>query len=207
MAIGQMNTGDTFRTLKALSQGLYKDKGSKFLAFAMPVDSVSTATATIQEYRKRFYDARHVCFAYKIGTANPETRSFDDGEPSGTAGRPVLGQINSNNLTNVLVIVVRYFGGILLGTGGLIKAYRAAAADAVENGEIVEQFIENKINISFEYPLLSSVMKIVKDFDLIILSRKFENECQMQVSVRQTLIPVVAEKLSNIEGVHLVVSG
>ncbi|GHT17810.1 hypothetical protein FACS189429_2750 [Bacteroidia bacterium] len=194
---------DTFRTLKTLSEGLYKDKGSKFLAFAMPVADVKTAMETLKEYRKRFYDARHVCFAYKIGAENPETRTNDDGEPSGTAGRPILGQINSNDLTNLLIVVVRYFGGVLLGTGGLIEAYKSAAADAIENGEIVEQIVENQINICFEYPRLNSVMKIVKDFELKILTPKFEISCEMQIAVRKTLAETIINKLMDIDGLKI----
>ena len=133
---------NTFFTLKILCEGIYKDKGSKFLSFAMPVADSKTAMETVKAYRKRFYDARHVCFAFKIGVENPETRTNDNGEPSGTAGRPILGQINSANLTNVLIVVVRYFGGVLLGTGGLRQAYKNAAADALKNGKIIEKVIE-----------------------------------------------------------------
>ncbi|MDR2823864.1 MAG: YigZ family protein [Prevotellaceae bacterium] len=194
---------DTFRTLKGLSEGLYKDKGSKFLAFAMPVADVKTAMETLKTYRKRFYDARHVCFAYKIGATNPEMRANDDGEPSGTAGRPILGQINSFNLTNILIIVVRYFGGVLLGTSGLIEAYRAAAANAIKNGKITEQIINNQVNIAFEYSLLNSVMKIVKDYDLKISNQTFEMNCEMQIVVRQTLVTEVENKLKNIDGVRI----
>lgn len=187
---------DTFLTLKVLCDGLYKDKGSRFLSFAMPVGDVKNAMEMVKEYRKRFYDARHICFAYKIGTETIQTRVNDDGEPSGTAGQPILGQINSANLTNVLIIVVRYFGGVLLGTGGLRQAYKTAAADALQNGEIIEQIIENQLNTEFEYPILNNIMKIVKDYDLKILKQNFETNCTMQISVRKSLAKIVIQKLN-----------
>jgi uncharacterized YigZ family protein len=194
---------DTFLTLKTLCEGFYKDKGSKFLSFAIPVPNPKTAMETVKDYRKRFYDARHVCFAFKIGAETPETRANDDGEPSGTAGQPILRQINSANLTNVLIIVVRYFGGVLLGTSGLRQAYKTAAADALQNGEIIEQIIENQINIVFEYPILNDVMKIIKDFNLKILSQNFETNCTMQISARKSLTDTVTQKLTETDGVIL----
>lgn len=194
---------NTFLTLKTLGEGLYKNKGSRFLSFAMPVSDAKTAMETIKIYRKRFYDAKHVCFAYKIGSEAYEVRASDDGEPSGTAGRPILGQINSKNITNVLIIVVRYFGGILLGTGGLIEAYKNAAADALQNSKIIEQTIENQINITFEYLILNNVMKIVKDFDLKILNQSFEMNCTMQIAVKKSITKLIAQKFIETNGVIL----
>ncbi|MCL2597628.1 MAG: YigZ family protein [Paludibacter sp.] len=185
---------DTFFTLKELSCGLYKDKGSRFLSFAMPVCDAKSAMNTLTDYRKRFYDARHICFAYKIGTETAQTRVNDDGEPSGTAGQPILGQINSANLTNVMIIVVRYFGGILLGTGGLRQAYKTAAADALQKGDIVEQIIENQINIKFEYSTLNNVMRIVKDYDLKIINLNLMINCTMQISVRKAFTDIIMKK-------------
>ena len=142
---------DTYLTLSTISEGLYKEKGSKFLAFAIPVSSVSEIKSILEEKRKEFYDARHVCYAYIIGTEKQESRSNDDGEPSGTAGKPILGSLLSKQLTNVLIVVVRYFGGTKLGTSGLINAYKEASFDAIANNEIVERKIEVPIDILFDY--------------------------------------------------------
>jgi len=187
---------DTFFTLKTLCEGIYKDKGSKFLSFAMPIADSKTAIETVKEYRKRFYDARHVCFAFKIGTENPEIRTNDDGEPSGTAGQPILGQINSANLTNVLIIVVRYFGGVLLGTGGLRLAYKNATVDALKNGKIIEQIIENQIIIKFLYSFLNNILKIIKYYNLRIISQKIETDCTIQIAVRKSLTEIVTQKFT-----------
>jgi len=185
---------DSFFALKAVCNGLYKEKGSRFLSFAFPVCDVENAMATLREYRKRFFDARHVCFAYKIGATVIQTRTSDDGEPSGTAGQAILGQINSANLTNVLIIVVRYFGGVLLGTGGLYRAYKTAAADALQNGEIIEQIVENQIIIMFENQILNNVKKVINDNNLKILNQKFDINCTMQISVRKSLTDIIIQK-------------
>ena len=140
---------DTFRTIKNISKSIYTEKRSKFLAFAIPVESVEEVKAIVSEYQKEYYDARHVCYAYMLGSERLEFRANDNGEPSGTAGKPILGQINSNELTNILVIVVRYFGGIKLGTSGLIVAYRQAAADAIAEAEVVEKTVDEDISFIF----------------------------------------------------------
>ena len=145
---------DSYKTIVKLSEGIYKEKGSKFLSFAIPATSVEEVKLILEEYRKRFYDARHVCYAYMLGAGRNEFRANDDGEPSGTAGRPILGQINSFELTNILVIVARYFGGILLGTGGLITAYKEAAKDALAQAEVLEKTVKIRFKIEFGYELL-----------------------------------------------------
>ena len=184
---------DTFRTIASSSEGSYKEKGSKFLSFAFPVKNVDEINQILAQYRKQYYDARHICYAYMLGNAKNEWRANDDGEPSGTAGRPILGQINSFELTNVLVIVVRYFGGILLGTGGLITAYKEASRDALEQASIVEQTIDEIISIEFDYLLMNEVMRIVKEMSPQILDQSFDNMCAMKLAIRQS----DAEKLKD----------
>lgn len=192
---------DTFRTIASSSEGSYKEKGSKFLSFAFPVKNVDEINQILAQYRKQYYDARHICYAYMLGNAKNEWRANDDGEPSGTAGRPILGQINSFELTNVLVIVVRYFGGILLGTGGLITAYKEASRDALEQASIVEQTIDEIISIEFDYLLMNEVMRIVKEMSLQILDQSFDNMCAMKLAIRQSDAEKLKSKLENIIGV------
>jgi uncharacterized YigZ family protein len=192
---------DTFRTIASRSEGSYKEKGSKFLSFAFPVKNVDEINQILAQYRKQYYDARHICYAYMLGNAKNEWRANDDGEPSGTAGRPILGQINSFELTNVLVIVVRYFGGILLGTGGLITAYKEASRDALEQASIVEQTIDEIISIEFDYLLMNEVMRIVKEMSPQILDQSFDNMCAMKLAIRQSDAEKVKSKLENIIGV------
>lgn len=192
---------DTYKTIETTSEGIYKDKGSKFLSFAIPVNSVNEIKEILKTYRKQFFDARHICYAYLLGVENREFRANDDGEPSGTAGRPILGQINSNRLTNILVIVVRYFGGTLLGTSGLITAYKEATANAIENAQIVEKMVEENIVVKFEYPLMNAVMKIVKDLDASVVRQQFELDCLLEVRIRKQLYETMKEKLNDIEGI------
>ncbi len=192
---------DTFRTIASSSEGSYKEKGSKFLSFAFPVKNVDEINQILAQYRKQYYDARHICYAYMLGNAKNEWRANDDGEPSGTAGRPILGQINSFELTNVLVIVVRYFGGILLGTGGLITAYKEASRDALEQASIVEQTIDEIISIEFDYLLMNEVMRIVKEMSPQILDQSFDNMCAMKLAIRQSDAEKLKSKLGNIIGV------
>lgn len=184
---------DTFRTIQRLSEGLYKEKGSKFLAFAHPVESVSAVKVLIEHYRKTYFDARHVCYAYVLGPDASETRTNDDGEPSGTAGRPILGQIQSCGLTNVLVVVIRYFGGILLGTGGLVVAYKTAAAEALHSAEIVEKTVDVDFSVRFEFPFMNDVMKLVKSLDVQLLHQDFDMDCGMTLRIRKR----DAERLEN----------
>lgn len=176
---------DTYRTIRNLSQGLYKEKGSKFLAFAHPVETVEEVKALLEDYHKTYYDARHVCYAYQLGADASEFRANDDGEPSGTAGRPILGQIQSCNLTNVLVVVIRYFGGILLGTGGLVVAYKSAAADALHQAEVLEKTVDVDFTIRFEFPFMNDVMKLVKTLDVQLLSQDYDMDCGMTLRIRK----------------------
>jgi uncharacterized YigZ family protein len=194
---------DTYKTISAPTEGIYKEKGSKFLAFAIPVNTADEVKEIVKSYRKKYYDARHVCYAYMLGSERTEYRSNDDGEPSGTAGRPILGQINSYELTNVLIIVVRYFGGILLGTSGLIVAYKDATADALNHAEIIEKTVDVYISIEFDYVLLNNVMKIIKDSDSQILSQNFDNLCSIQLSVRKLSAPLLISKIKKIIGVKI----
>lgn len=191
---------DTYKTITSHVEGIYKIKGSKFLSFAIPVEDADQIKSILAEYRKQFFDARHVCYAYMLGVHRNEFRSNDDGEPSGTAGRPILGQINSNELTNILIIVVRYFGGVLLGTGGLVSAYKLAAMEALANAEIVEKTIDETIAIQFDYLLLNDVMRVVKEVNPYIVEQTFDNECRMQLSIRQQQADELRGRLANILG-------
>ncbi len=192
---------DFFKTIKAPSEGLYKEKMSKFLSFAHPVNTAEEAKDVVKVYQKKFFDARHVCWAYMIGADRTDFLSNDNGEPSGTAGKPILGQINSFELTNVVIIVVRYFGGIRLGTSGLIVAYREAAAEAIRNGEIIECHEQTAVEFSFPYLSMNDVMKIVKSDELQILGQIFDNCCNMTVAIRSDEAASLQKRLTDIDGV------
>ena len=194
---------DTYKTISSLSEGLYKEKGSRFISFAVPVDSLETIKELLNDYRKQFYDARHVCYAYMLGAERIDFRVNDDGEPSGTAGRPILGQINSNGLTNILIVVVRYFGGVLLGTGGLVTAYKEAAADAIRNAEIAERTVDCYFKISFDYLYMNDVMKTVKETNAQISRQGYEQNCVLELSVRKNDSDALFEKLHKINTVSL----
>lgn len=190
---------DTYLTLARISEGLYKEKGSKFLAFAIPVSDVEEVKEILKEKRKEYHDARHVCFAYVMGEKGEETRANDDGEPSGTAGKPMLGTLVSKGVTNVLLVVVRYFGGTKLGTSGLINAYREACLDALEQNEVVEKIVESRCDIQFEYPFLNDVMRIVKEENATIISQNFDNDCTMRISIRKRDEEKLRSRLSKVE--------
>jgi uncharacterized YigZ family protein len=194
---------DTFHTLEAKSEGLYKEKMSKFLSFAIPITSVSEAKETIAVYQKKYFDARHVCWAYMLGASRTEFQSNDNGEPSGTAGKPILGQINSFGLTNILIIVVRYFGGIKLGTSGLIVAYREAAKEAITSGRIIECHEMSRVSITFQYESMNAVMRQAKDPNVRILSQQFDNLCVMTLEIRTDEIDRLRSKLADIDGVFI----
>lgn len=184
---------DEYKTLKSGGEGYYTDKRSKFLAFAHHVSTVEEIKDILAGYRKKYFDARHVCYAYMLGPERVEFRANDDGEPSSTAGKPILGQINSNELTDILIVVVRYYGGVNLGTSGLIVAYREAAADAIAHAEVESRQIEEVITYSFAYPLMNDVMRIVKEMQPRILSQTYDNTCEIRLSIRQS----EAEQLRN----------
>lgn len=179
---------DIYKTIKDKSEGTYTELRSKFLAFAHPVSTVEEAMALVEQYQKKYYDARHVCWAYMIGADRETFRSNDNGEPSGTAGKPILGQINSNELTDIIILVVRYFGGVKLGTSGLIVAYRTAAAEAIAAATIEERQVEATYDFTFEYPLMTAVMKVVRDMNARILEQSYDMDCRMSVSIRKGLL-------------------
>lgn len=176
---------DTYKTIRQLSEGYYSEKRSRFISYAIPVTTVEEVKPIIDNYRKQYYDARHVCWAYMVGADRLLFRANDDGEPSSTAGKPILGQINSNELTDILIVVIRYFGGIELGTSGLITAYRTAAAEAIAAAEIEERTIDEEITLTFEYPYLNGVMRIVKEDNPIVVSQQFDLNCEMTLRIRQ----------------------
>jgi uncharacterized YigZ family protein len=184
---------DTFKTISTVSEGSVTEQRSKFISFAVPLQTPEQAKEIIANYRKQYYDARHVCWAYMLGAVRDQFRINDDGEPSSTAGKPILGVINSNELTDVLIVVIRYFGGVKLGTSGLIVAYRAAAQDAVNNAQIIEKTVDEDISITFEYPFLNSVMRVIKEEQVQILFRQIEMVCKMTLRIRRS----EAEKLKN----------
>ena len=194
---------DTYHTIIATSQGLYKEKMSKFISFAVPVQSAAEAKEVVKQYQKEYFDARHVCWAYMIGAARTEFLSNDNGEPSGTAGKPILGQINSFGLTNIVIVVVRYFGGIKLGTSGLIVAYREAAADAINSAQIIECHEQTVISFTFDYLAMNDVMKVIKGVDLKILNQEFDNDCRMTVSIRSDNAPMLVSRLADIDDVRI----
>ena len=184
---------DGYKTIATTSEGYYTEKRSKFLAFAHPVKTVDEVKELLAGYRKKYYDARHVCYAYMLGAERTEFRANDDGEPSSTAGKPILGQINSNELTDILIVVVRYYGGVNLGTSGLIVAYREAAADALAHATIETRQVEELVKYSFAYPQMNDVMRIVKDMNPHIVSQTYDNTCDIVLSIRKS----EAEELRN----------
>lgn len=186
---------DEYRTILDKSEGTYSELRSKFLAFAHHVTSVDEAMAFVESYQKKYYDARHVCWAYMLGPESEIFRSNDNGEPSGTAGKPILGQINSNELTDIIILVIRYFGGVKLGTSGLIVAYKTAAAEAISAAEIITKTVDEEYTFSFEYPLMSAVMKVVRDLDAKVVSQSYDMDCQMTVSIRRGKMDELKEKI------------
>lgn len=180
------------------AEGFYSEKRSKFLAFAFHVTSEEEVKQYVAEFRKKYYDARHVCWAYMLGAERTDFRANDDGEPSSTAGKPILGQINKNELTDILIIVVRYYGGVNLGTSGLIVAYRTAAAEAIANAEIVSKFVEEEVVFDFPYILMNDVMKIIKDMSPRIISQTYDNTCEMKLSIRKSEAPMLKAKFDKL---------
>ena len=189
---------DEYRTISGTSEGYYTEKRSKFLAFAHHVDDVAEVKDIVAGYRKKYYDARHVCYAYMLGAERLEFRANDDGEPSSTAGKPILGQINSNELTNILIVVVRYYGGVNLGTSGLIVAYREAASDAIAHATIEVRQVEEIVRYSFAYPQMNDVMRIVKDMNPRIVSQTYDNTCEIVLSIRKSEAEQLKAKLSKL---------
>jgi uncharacterized YigZ family protein len=194
---------DTFLSLKTVSEALFKEKGSKFIAYAFPVNSEDEVKAILSDLKKKYYDARHHCYAYAIGKKHENYRANDDGEPNHSAGDPILGQIKSYNLTNALIVVIRYFGGTKLGVSGLIHAYKTAAAMAIENNGIVEKVIQTSLKVDFPYVAMNEVMRVIKDYDLTVLSQKFEMDCCIELCVRLSLLDEVVGKLKATDAVEV----
>ena len=194
---------DSFLTIASPSEGKYTEKMSRFLAFAYPVKSAAEAKEIVKDYANRYCDARHVCWAYMIGRARTEFLCNDNGEPSGTAGKPILGQINSFNLTDIVVVVVRYFGGIKLGTSGLISAYREAAREALSAAEIIECHEQTEISFTFPYLAMNDVMKAVKNPEIKIVEQQFDNTCTMRIALRADLAESLSARLDGISGVSM----
>lgn len=195
---------DIYKTIADTSKAIYTEKRSKFIAYAIPVLSTEDVRKEIDRLKKEFYDARHICWAYMLGADRLEFRSNDDGEPSGTAGKPILGQINSNELTNILIAVIRYFGGIKLGTSGLIVAYREAAADAIREADIIEKTVDSQISFGFEYPFMNDVMKIVKDLEPAILDQSYDMNCSMTLEIRKAKFEELKNRLEKVESLNFI---
>ncbi len=191
---------DEFFTIAQPSEGSYKEKGSKFLSFAFPVESEQEAKDRIKELRNKYHDARHHCYAYLLGQKTDTYRMNDDGEPSSTAGKPIFGQIRSHNLTNVLIVVTRYFGGTLLGTSGLIRAYKSAADDALKNAEIIKKTIRSFYQVSFDYSLMGSVEKVLHDMNIRPWDKTFEAACIYKIGIRKSREQKLLEQLNQING-------
>ena len=191
---------DSYKTIseEIVGEGYYTEKRSKFLAFCHHVETTAEVKDIVARYRKEYYDARHVCYAYMLGPERLEFRANDDGEPSATAGKPILGQINSRELTDILIVVIRYYGGVNLGTGGLIVAYRTAAADGL--GHCVEEtrLVEEKVTYTFTYPMMNAVMKVVKDMQPRVISQQFDNTCSITLSIRRSLAEELRSRLDKL---------
>lgn len=197
---------DSYKTILKIAEGYITERKSKFISYVIPIESEDEVKPILEEYRKKYYNSRHVCWAYMLGSTREDFRANDDGEPSGTAGRPILGQINSFELTNVLILVVRYFGGTLLGTGGLVRAYKEAAEAAIKNAEIVEKTVDVKLFLQFEYPLLNEVMRVLNQFEESSWTQNFTETCEMEVNIRQSQSHQLIQSLSAIYGVTVLQS-
>ena len=190
---------DTYKTVSNdICEGFYSEKRSKFFSFVHHVESVDEAMNIVKGYRKKYYDARHCCYAYVLGSDRTHFRANDDGEPSSTAGKPILGQITKLELTDVLVVVIRYYGGVNLGTGGLIVAYRTASEDALSKTTIEEKFLEERITYRFTYPMINAVMRVVKETGAHIISQNFDNDCEIILSIRKSLVEELKSRLAKL---------
>lgn len=194
---------DTYLTLQGESQGIYKEKGSKFLAFAYPVKEEDEVKDILSRLKKQYYDARHHCYAYILGRDQQNFRANDDGEPSHSAGDPILGQIRSNKLTDVLIVVVRYFGGIKLGVGGLIIAYKSAASEAIQANTIITEVVTETLKFTFDYQDMNDVMRLIKEDDLQIVQQNFDSRCTMALSIREALMEKARNHLQQIPSLTL----
>jgi uncharacterized YigZ family protein len=200
-----MSLDDIYKTIDGPAQGLYKEKGSKFLAFAWPIQSEEEIKNYVAELKTEYYNARHHCYAWQIGMEGMNYRANDDGEPSGTAGKPIHGQIRSFELTNILIVVVRYFGGTKLGTSGLMHAYKTAAADAIGQATIVERTVDNQVDIRFPYESMNDVMRVIKEEVPNIVHQQFNLTCAMTLSIRQSKMDALISRLEKVN--HLTMDG
>lgn len=196
-----MSADDSYRTVKSAASGLFKDKGSRFISFIYPVVTEEEIKLKLENIRKEYHDARHHCYAYMLGEKQENWRANDDGEPSGSAGKPILGQIKSSGLSNVLVVVIRYFGGTLLGVSGLINAYRTAASSAISNAEIIEHIIHETWDLRFPYEKMNDVMKIIKEEEIVQSGHSFDLDCCITISFRRSSKERIMRRLMRIEGI------
>jgi uncharacterized YigZ family protein len=194
---------DTYKTISAAVDSCYTEKRSRFIAYAVPVRTVEEVKEQVDKFKKQYYDARHVCWAYMLGPERITFRSNDDGEPSGTAGKPILGQINSLGLTDLLVVVVRYFGGIKLGTGGLIVAYKTAAAEVLSIADIEERTVDEVMTVQFEYPFMNGIMRIIKEDNPEVLSQSFDMNCEMTLRIRKSEADKLRNRLLKVDTAHI----
>ena len=198
-----MKTPDTYHTINDKGEGLYKEKGSKFIALAYPVKTEDEIKVILANLRKEYHDARHYCYAYRLGADKKKFRANDDGEPANSAGQPILGQIKSNNLTNVLVVVIRYFGGKLLGIGGLINAYRTAAADALSDTKIITRTVNDLYELTFAYTIINDVMRLIEEENLTIVEQTFEADCTIRISVKLSKSEVIKKRIDKSQEVKI----
>lgn len=198
-----MEIKDTYKTIEGSSEGLYKDKGSRFISYSFHITDEDQAKIIIQRIKKEHFSARHHCYAYRLGFSGEKYRVNDDGEPSGTAGKPIFGQLLSNDLTNILVVVVRYFGGTLLGVSGLINAYKCATVSVIENSKIVLKIIEDQFELVFDYPIQNIIMRIIKDEQLEVFYSEFDMNCKLHIRVRKNIVDDVLRKLELIVGLKM----
>lgn len=195
-----MATDDTYKTIEAPSEGLYKEKGSKFIALAFPASSEEQVKEVLDELRKSYHDARHHCYAYSLGARGDKWRMNDDGEPSGTAGKPIYGQLQSFEVTNILVVVIRYFGGTKLGVSGLINAYKTATHDALANAKVITKTVNDIFKLTFGYTVMNDIMRIIKETDVEIKSQNFDNVCSIVTSVRQKQVDEFLQRVKKVDG-------
>lgn len=201
--MGNSEIKDSYKSIASEARGLFKDNGSRFIAHAYPVETEDEIKEIVAALKKEYYDARHHVYAYRLGHLGEKFRANDDGEPSGSSGRPVLGQIDSNGLSDILVVVVRYFGGIKLGIPGLIRAYKTSTADALANAQIVEKIASRMFRISFGYTNMNDVMKVMKDMGLEQKNQKFDMECSIDTSVRLSQVDTFLERMQDVEGCNI----
>jgi len=192
---------DNYKTIETTSEGIYKEKGSKFIAYAFPVTCEEDIKDEISRLKKEYYDARHHCYAYMLGADKKDFRANDDGEPSSTAGKPILGQILSSDLTNILIVVIRYFGGTKLGVSGLIHAYKTAAQDAIANAQIIEKTINDIYDIHFDYLVMNDIMRIIKEEQPLQIDQDFNLTCRITLSIRQSEVDKIIERFKKIDSV------